>query len=391
MSPSPGSPEFALAAACCIWPPSAGRSAGVRLAAREIDWERFARVVACHRIEGLARDALRRADVHPTLAVERTLASAAADIALRSLGLAAESARLQELLDDAGIASLVLKGATLDILAYGALGLKRAWDIDLLILPAMISDACEVLGRAGYDLARPAGLTTYGWETWIALSKECAFTHRSTGVVVELHWRLVDGAGLLPSLSAASPTQTVKLSAGLGLRTFARDELFAYLCVHGAGHGWSRLKWLADLNALLARESPADLKRLHRRSVELGAGLCSAQALILCHRLLSLELTPQFTRRLGADLKTRWLVTLAIDAMSGGGETEILDRPMGAERLLLAHFLFAGGWRYRWAEFRRQWTSLDDRLHIPLPPRLHFLYIVVRIPLWIWRRAIRRP
>jgi len=391
MSPSPRSPAFALAAACCAWPPSEARNAEVRLASRDIDWDRFARVVARHRIEGLARGALRHADVRPPPEVDQALAAAAADIAYRSLGLAAESARLQSLLDEAAVPSLILKGAALDILAYGVLGLKRAWDIDLLVSPAMTSGACEVLGRAGYDLTRPAGLARAGWETWTALSKECVFTHRDNGVVVELHWRLVDGDALLQGLSAASPAQLVKLSGALSLRTLARDELFAYLCVHGASHGWSRLKWLADLRALIAHETPAGLDRLYRRSLELGAGLCPAQALLLCHRLLGLELATAFERELEADIKTRWLVALAIDAMTGGGETETHDRSLGAERILLARFLFAGGWRYRWAEFRRQWISLDDRLRFALPPALHFLYAVIRIPSWFWRRVFRRP
>ena len=36
--------------------------------------------------------------------------------------------------------------------------------------------------------------------------------------------------------------------------TLGADDLFAYLCAHGAYHAWFRLKWLADIGALLAAE-----------------------------------------------------------------------------------------------------------------------------------------
>jgi hypothetical protein len=355
-----------------------------------VDWDRFALMAARHRIEGLALHALRRAGIRLPPRVDRGLAAAAARIVRQGLGLAAEAIRLQGLLDQEGIACLILKGATLDRLAFGAIGLKDARDIDILVMPAARDRAREILEQAGYVLTRPSGLTTKGWKTWTASSKECVFTHGGRGLIVELHWRAVDAATLLPSLTAESPSQTVALSKALNLRTFAPDALFSYLCVHGASHGWSRLKWLADLNALIASEKPAGLEHLYQRSIVLDAGLCSAQALLLCHRLLGLELAPSLQRVLGARFETRWLVALAMDALTGGGEAEIAERPLGPERLLLAHLLFARGWRDRWAELRRQWISLDDRLHIPLPPGLGWLYSAIRIPSWLWRRIVSR-
>ena len=59
--------------------------------------------------------------VRPT-EIPESVAEAARDIARRGLVQAVESGRLQSLLDAARIPNLVLKGAAVEMLAYGQLG-----------------------------------------------------------------------------------------------------------------------------------------------------------------------------------------------------------------------------------------------------------------------------
>ena len=310
---------------------------------------------------------------------------------MEGLRLAAETGRLQSALDVAGIANLVLKGATLDVLAWGRVGLKRAWDIDLLVTPDDARRARLVLEGLGYDLRDPADASDTAFGAWVALAKECVFRHRQSGVVVELHWRLADAATLLPGISARSPAQSVRLSQGLALRTLARDELFAYLCVHGASHAWSRLKWIADLGALLALEDEAGRAELYRRSRGLGAGNCSAAALRLCEALFGTPPPAALIPEIRSNSKARKLAALAMDALShGSGAAEIDTRPLFRDRILLSHFLFVDGWRFWLAEWRRQGVSIDDHIRLRLPRWLSFLYGPIRAPLWLWRRIARR-
>ena len=44
--------------------------------------------------------------------------------------------------------------------------------------------------------------------------------------------------------------------------TLADEPLYAYLCVHGASSAWFRLKWIADLNALLAGRTAEEIAAL---------------------------------------------------------------------------------------------------------------------------------
>ncbi len=362
----------------------------VRAAVSGIDWAHFERVIDRHRVEGLAWEALSRAGVQLDEAWGEGLRRAAGDVALAGLRLAAETGRLQAALDAAGIANLVLKGATLDVLAWGRVGLKRAWDIDLLVAPADASRARATLEAAGYALEDPADSSEAALAAWVELAKESVFVRRSDALVVELHWRLTDAATLLPGLGVDSPNQTVPVSGGLVLRTLADDELFAYLCVHGASHAWSRLKWLADLAAVLARRDEAGQSRLYRRAVALGAGHCPAAALRLCETLFGLALPADIAADLHANRKAARLAALALEALTGGGGiSEVASRPFFTERILLSQFLFADGWRYRRAEWARQWVSLDDRMRLKLPRGLGFLYSALRVPLLLRRRLSR--
>ena len=274
------SAEFALAAACCRWPRSEATRAAVRAAAVGVDWRTFGTLIGRHRIEGLAHAALADAEVRVGSPLAESLPRTAPESTVGARRRAAESARLQAALDAAGLANLVLKGAALDGLAWGRIGLKRAWDIDLLVNPEDAPRARTELERHGYDLADPAGADQTAFATWVALSKESAFVRRSDGSVAELHWRLVDADGLLPALSARGPTRDVALGAGLTIRTFAPEAHFAYLCVHGASHAWSRLKWLADLGALRTGAETAKAERTAPTSARARAFALRARALL---------------------------------------------------------------------------------------------------------------
>ena len=56
-------------------------------------------------------------------------------------------------------------------------------------------------------------------------------------------------------------------------------------------------------------------------------------------------------------------------------------------RILLMQCMLRRDWRY-WAAQCRHWAvGLPDVVMLPLPDPLHFLYPLLRLPLWLWRRA----
>jgi hypothetical protein len=382
------SPEFLLAAACCRWPPSGQRLAAISTTAKDIrDWDSFLRVVKRQRVTVAVCEALRLAGVEPPAAVAGELTSLAQRYIHRSLQLAAETVRLQNLLAAADIPVIVLKGAAVEQLAYGSLCSKQTRDIDLLVLPECAETAMWLIEDDGYALALPAKqLSQRQCRALVRFGREVELVDPRKGLRLELQWRAADNALLLKGLNARARTQDVVLSEGFTVRTLAPDDLFAYLCVHGAHHFWSRLKWLADVNALLA-SSHADIERLYRHAHKIGAGLCAGQALLLCHRLLGLNLPASIIRELQTNKRCEKLAAIAIAEMTATHTATEKDPGIaGVVRAAGRQFLLGQGLAFYLAQCRLASVAVADIVRLPLPRPLHFIYPLVRLPLWLWRR-----
>jgi hypothetical protein len=205
---------------------------------------------------------------------------------------------------------------------------------------------------------------------------------------VELHWRLVDNPLLLKGIDTSSPTETISLPGAGDLRTPVTDDLFAFLCVHGACHRWSRLKWLADLNALIATKGDAEIIRLRGYARDRGAGLCADQALLLCQNLLTMRLPAELARELQGNRRLAKLVTTALDAMIGeDAATELGSGVIETVRNVRGRWLLGEGRAFYTAECRQLLIGKADPIRFPLPAGWHFLYPILRLPLWLGRRV----
>ncbi len=380
------SAEFRLVAACCIWPPSPRRDDAIAAAASAgIAWAKVLEIAQRQRVEGLVADGLRRSRGAATTSIKSALESRASAIARLSLLQAAESVRLQRLFEAAGIGLTFIKGTALALLAYGNIGIKHSWDIDILVERADILAASALLRGAGYIRESPdETLDPERFLEWSFVANECIWRDPARDIFVELHWRLSQNAS---QLARASSSQYVAIAEGLVLRTLGDDDLFVYLCLHGARHAWSRLKWLADLAAWLSQKSPQDVERLYRRAETSGVGRASAQALLLCNQLLDLPLAPGFADGLRRNAINRLLIAIALRSMAGaGGTRQIDDRWTGNLAIHLSHFLLAPGPRIWWEELRSKAIGWTDFRWIRLPRPLYFLYPLMRIPSWLWRR-----
>ena len=381
--------EFELAAACCRWPPGPDRMAAVReVAAAGIDWPHFEKVVRRHRIEPLALRAIEEAGLAaPPETLER-LKSESARVRRDNLLLAGECERLRRHLEKAGIDHLFVKGLAIARLAYGGIDLKKGWDIDLLVSPDNVDRTGDLLFGLRYVRTLPGeDAPADAAAAWRARVKEEIWTHESSGVPVELHWRLVDNPRLLPGVGMTSPRQKIEIVPGIQLATLADEPLFAYLCVHGASSAWFRMKWIADLNAFVAGRTAAELERLHRSAVALGAGRTSAAALLLIERLFGRPL-PAGLAKLRRDPSVRLLVRLALVAMTGKkAVAEPSQSKAGAIAIHAVQALAMPGLGYLGSEVKRQAFNPMNALELRLPPGARFLYPLLLIPLWLRRRA----
>ena len=291
----------------------------------------------------------------------------------------------------AGVPILFVKGAPLAIFAFGNLGLRSSQDIDLLVSPDALPAAIALLTGAGYRrYSPPPDIGDDILRLLMPLRKDFGFAHPSTGMVIELHWRLFLNPHAMVGASILKSSRTVRLSAGAELRTLGDEDLFAYLCTHGAYHWWNRLKWLADINALLTA-TDRGIEQLVGAATARGAARAADQALLLCSRLLMTSLPTTVLRKSKSSAITHWLEATALAAMtSDQGEHKPHDARFGTTRGSLSTLLLRPNWRYRLAELKVHLINQTDILTLSLPQRLWFTYPLLRLPLWLWRHAAKR-
>ena len=349
------SPEFQLAVASCRQTFAAGDASAIQRRCATVDWGRFIRVARYHRVQALVWHGLRSAktDIPPEIAA--TLRSDAELIAAENLRIALESHELRARFEEAGLAFLFVKGLTVGRLAYGNPMLKMGWDIDLLVDRAQVEEAADLLGERGYRQRIPPPPADV--KSWHELHKESVWS-RDDGLHVELHTRLMDNAALIPRIDVHSPRREVEIAPGIALPTLAEDELFAYLCVHGASSLWFRLKWITDLAAILHRLPSAEIERLYARSQDLGAGRASGHALLLADAIYGSLGNSTLGAELARNRGNRWLVAAALRQLAGRTEPREPTSVFGGTAAIhWTQLLLLPGIRFKLSELLRQARS----------------------------------
>jgi hypothetical protein len=377
------SPELSLVAACCIWPPSKARSNAIcKAAGKPFNWDCVLRLAMRHRLVGLIREGLTSAHIAVPTGIATEIANQAAALNRQNLALAAEGLRIQRMFAEADLPVAFLKGISLAMLAYRNIGIRHGRDLDLLVKTGSISAASAVLQRAGYHrFEPPESFNEANLQIWLRRCKEIRYVHQDSGYEIELHARLFDNPYLMDGTSVMGPPRLSASKELSGLCTLDEEDLFSYLCAHGALHCWFRLKWLVDIGALLAQQTHGGAERLYRAAEVRGVGLCAAQAMLLCRRLFGTALPDKLLTRLNNGASIRLLMSTAIKSIASDAEPS--QSLVSRTRNNLARLLLKDDWRYRLAELWNLSVNPADILLLPLP--FPILYPVLRLPFSVWR------
>lgn len=386
----PAPSTLTLVAHCCCRPMSTEMAAAIRATtqATDFDWARFLRVAERQRVVSLSWQGLQLAGVTPPVAIVDKLKARAQADAMAGLRLSASALQAAAALETKGIPCAMLKGPALAHALFGSVAVRRSKDLDLLVRPEDFDRAAETLIAAGYtrttpaaQLQSPALLSRYR-----ALRKDFGFTNATQTVQIELHHRLTDSPSLLPTPPSERWIDG-SLGEGRTIRTLAPDDHLLYLCVHGAGHAWMRLKWLVDVAVLINRMPPDDLVTFVQRSRSLGLDRCVGSALLLAAQWFTCPLEPALKRSLSADPNTQRLCRTANRLLTAGdGATELERQPFGTTRVMLTQFLLHRSWRYKLATLETLLLHDADYATIALPTAMHRLYPLLRLPLWLLRK-----
>ena len=358
---APPPAPLAFAAYCCRWGWGAKPETVRALSAKVTDWDLQLRIFRRNRIEGLAWQCLKQSEAKVPATAASHLHAAAARIGTDNLRVAAECERLRRLFSGCGIPVLFVKGLTLAQLAYGNILTKSGWDIDILIDSRDLHRVMQQISDLGYSVVLPQVKDAQGAISWHRISKESVWKNRATGLVIELHTRLADNPRMIPYVGMRSPSQQVLIATNVSLPTLATRELFTYLCVHGASSAWFRLKWIADMAALLSRADETEIDLLYEASQELGAGRAAGLALLLSRWLFDTPVSHRLLEQVtdGAHLR---LFDLSKRTFTGAALTaDPTDLWFGTVPIHLAQFLLQRGVAYKIDQIRQVGQVLRAR------------------------------
>jgi hypothetical protein len=320
------------------------------------DWDGLIQSALRQKVAPLVFHALHRAcpDAVPAEALAALQNRYRLDIQ-RNLLYVNELFRILDLFGSAGIQAIPFKGPAIAWPLYETPGLRFISDLDLLIPQGDVGRAIDLLTSSGYQRYGP----NIGLRFFLD-SGQLILRRADGGFAVDLHWRLT--AAHFNPLEAAeirarlTPTDI----AGRVTPAFCPEDLLAYLCVHGAIHGWEPLIRVCDLDRLIdgrPLDWDAILSNAARRRMTrmVALGLCFAED------LLASNLPPEVSRHIHTDTRVAELAALTRARIQEGREWRSRDQTILTFGLTEG---LRGRFRFLW--YRLQPTAADwEVLRIP--------------------------
>ncbi len=305
--------EWPLLLECASPQPDARRLAGL---VRSVDWPRLLALAEDHGVTGPLAARLRELDASlvPPETLQALLERRRAQIFF-SLRMAAELFRILDRFASEGIGALVAKGPVLAVQAYGDPAMRSYGDLDLLVRQRDIRRATELMIAGGYGAQVPLSVIDAG-----KIPGQYLFSRPDSQLLVELHndCTLRYFPRRLPLERFFERHIRVPLDSREVPALSVEDEL-VLICIHGAKHLWERLIWIADVAALVSRQTSLDWDRAAASAKEVGAERMLHAGLRLAADVLKTELPGKVLPQVKADAVAARLASQVLKWLSAAG------------------------------------------------------------------------
>src|SRR6266850_630908 len=306
---------------------------------RSADWARLLVLAEEHGVAGHLRARLQglKEDLIPPETRQALVDRQRAQVVF-TLRLTAELFRILDRFTSEGIGALVVKGPVLAVQAYGDPAMRAYGDLDLLVRQRDIRRATELMSAAGYEAAVPLSAIDGG-----KIPGQYLFFNPQLKLIVELHNDLTLRyfPRRLPLEDFFARQIRVRLDAHEAPALSVEDEL-VLISIHGAKHFWERLMWIADVAALVSRQTGIDWQRVADSAQAVEAERMLHAGLRLASDLLRARLPDKVLEVVKADAVSARLVerTLKWLPAAGSAPPGLLER--AAYRLGMRGGLISG-------------------------------------------------
>lgn len=348
-----------------------------------IDWKKFLDFTIHHRVYPLLASKLQSFDdgLIPQFVIQTVSVFYKKNI-FKMLQLSGEMDQLAKAFNTNDIKAIFLKGPMLGHEIYGDISLRTCGDLDLLIPIEDLDIMHKLLEINGYvkDDYIQTVLGDWKWR-----HHHVTYHHTTKNIKVEIHWRLNPGPGKEPNFKELWERKRISSISNSPIYFLGREDLFLFLVSHGARHGWSRLRWLIDIQKMTGQtmdfQEINSLVKKHNNFHVVG------QSIILSSQLLDANVTKEMQRF----IKNNRSKSLAQGAIFYFRKMVNLHN----EPLQKDVSLYHGRYLYSLMSLQQKVLFIlsylypyhIDTVTLPLPKNLHFLYFILRPFLCLWRKA----
>lgn len=262
-----------------------------------------------HRVAPFVSRALRAARLTPSAEATAQLERTHAHWAAVHLMALEDLRTLGEVLGNAGVSFLVVKGPVIAEHLYPAADLRTYDDLDIVIAPSSFGDAIGALEGAGLDLV------DRNWQLIREEARAQLHLQLPLGTLADVHWSLLNRGAVRDAFDV--PTEGLfanarELSiAGMPVMTIDPVDTLLHLCVHATLSGGDRLIWSKDVERAIAVDAPP-WDEVRRRARSWRAGPSVAIALDRARRQLGAPVPDAVLRELYGS-GVRRSITTAVD------------------------------------------------------------------------------
>ena len=223
-----------------------------------------------------------------------------------TLALSGELVRVLRNLNAAHVECIPFKGPALAAELWGNFTLRQSMDIDLLVRPAHVGQAVEVLRGCGYT-------PEADWKRLFPRAVELQL--KKAGMPpLELQWGIAPKCFAIDlELDACWQRARRAEFGGQPTMAFAPEDLMLILSIHGWKHAWNRLLWIADVARLLRKSTALDWTALSARARTSGTESILLLGALLAQKLFGVMLPDKIAGRV---LSARQITSLADESIS---------------------------------------------------------------------------
>lgn len=339
---------------------------------QNIDWRLFLDLVHHHRCQPIIY--LKLKDMPETivpLEIIQALQQTYTKNTFKMLQLSGEMEQISKLFAENEVKTLFLKGPVLAHHLYGDISLRTSKDLDVLVRETDLDKVDALLLASGYVKdGAPSLLNGTKRKT-----HHVEYVHSQKKIQIEIHWRLHN-----PPVNESSFNelwQRRRRSALTSSPVFflGEEDLFLHLVVHGARHGWFRLRWLVDMDKVFQKK--LDYQQVKVLMKKLGYAHLVGQAMILSSQLLNTPVNKELKATTEGSRPTKLAEKAYVYICDSKEITSIISYLLSLKSpVQKVGYLMTVAY-----------PSYKDAKLLPLPKPLHFLYFLLRPFLWMGRKV----